>query len=690
MNITKIALVVSALCAANLHAQTTPNSEEIEKIIVSSDFRANDIQNVTASVSVISADGIVNRNANHLDDILSMAANINFASGASRGRFIQIRGIGERSQFAEPINPSVGFLVDDFDFSGIAAIGTLFDVEQVEIMRGPQATEFGAAGMAGTIKIKTTEADESQPTRFIATIGQQNSWNLGAAYGNKISDSVFYRLAVNQYKSDGFIENQYLGRDDTDNLDELTARLKLKFVLSDSTTLDFNYQYFDISNGYDAFSLDNNRTTLSDEPGFDTQQTHAIGIKGEFELSYAKVSGSVNHATSDMAYGYDEDWTYVGFHPWEYSSVDKYYRSRDLTSVDLRIVSNQSSLIFSDSTQWLIGLFSRHIDEGLLRNYTYADSDFSSQYKPKNLGVYAQTDSNLSDNLSLSLGFRIDRFEIDYADSNSFQQSVENTLVGGKVVLQYSIDKASVYTSVSRGYKAGGFNPDERVKAENRLFAPEYNWNYEVGVKGQALDDNLFLRLALFYMDREDTQVSDYDVLIREDNTPDFIDIIANADIGTNKGLEVEANWQASEEIQFAASYGYLDASFEDYQLSDGSLIDRQQQAQAPKHTFNIAMTGYISEHISVHIDADGKDEYRFSDGHDVTSPFTVLLNAQVKYHWQEWTFSLWSKNLLDREYYVRGFGGFSNDPRDEYAFPEPYFQLGDGRQFGLTANYLY
>lgn len=680
-------LYASLFCTPAAFAQSTEN---VEVVTVTSDFRENDIQNVTASVTVVSADVIEQRQAFHLEDILGVGANINFSSGASRGRFIQIRGIGERSQYSEPNNPSVGLLVDDFDFSGIAGLGTLFDVEQVEILRGPQATEFGAAGMAGTIKIKTAEADEQQQTKFLATIAQQNTWNIGAAYGNKITDKLFYRVAINQFKSDGFIYNQFLDVEDTDNLDELTARLKLKYRPSDNTTIDFNYQYFDIDNGYDAFSLDNDGISRADEPGVDTQDTHAFGIKASFELEQLSIIGSLNHSTSDSVYGYDEDWTFVGFHPWEYSSTDYYFRERDLTSIDLRMLSNQNGLIFGDTTQWLVGFFARDIDENMRRNYTYADQDFTSQYAPQNIGVYAQTDTQLTDNLSLSLGLRADRFKMDYINNEGYTEDQTDSMLGGKAVLKYSINNASVYTSISRGYKAGGFNPDQRVNAESRLFDPEYNWNYEIGVKGQALENQLFVRVALFYMDREDTQISDYDVQIREDGVPSFIDIIGNADVGTNQGLEVELDWQASDRLNFTLNYGYLDAYFESYVQANGDFIDKQWQAQAPKHSFNVAAVGYLTDSVSLRLEADGKDEYRFSDGHDVTSPFTVLMNAQLRFDWQDWTFSLWGKNILDREHYVRGFGGFSNDPRDEYATPEPYLQLGDGRQFGLTASLHY
>ena len=84
------------------------------------------------------------RQAQHLEQLLNLAPNVNFSSGASRGRFLQIRGIGERSQFIEPLNPSVGILVDGIDFTGIAGAATTMDIAQVEILRGPHRARFMA------------------------------------------------------------------------------------------------------------------------------------------------------------------------------------------------------------------------------------------------------------------------------------------------------------------------------------------------------------------------------------------------------------------------------------------------------------------------------------------------------------------------------------------------------------------
>jgi outer membrane receptor protein involved in Fe transport len=683
--------VVASFISLSLFASAQDQQKQtIERITVSSDFRNQDIQALAASVSVLSEQDIESQQAQHIEEMLNLAANLNYASGASRGRFIQIRGIGERSQFAEPINPSVGFIVDEFDMSGLVGIGTLFDVEQVEVLRGPQATEFGAGALAGAIKIKTVEASGEQGGKFEVSLAEKNTWSLGAAYGGKLTDSLFYRVALQQQKSDGYIDNIYLNRSDTDNIDELTSRIKLRYLASENLTFDLNYQYFDIDNGYDAFSLDNDGKSRSDEPGVDSQKTHTLGLRSAATQDWGQIVALFNSTTSEMEYSYDEDWTFEGFHPDEYKSFDQYLRDRDTNSVELRALSNTSTQLFNGSTSWVAGLYYKDAEEDTIRNYTFSAEPFSSHYQQTNSAIYLQTDTQLSESMNLRLGLRGDKFSIDYIDINGFSESNTKTVLGGKVVLDYSLANSTVYASVSRGYKAGGFNPNENVADENRVFQPEYNWNYELGVKGSFINYDGFVRLAVFYMDRQDTQVSDFSIIEREDSTVEFIDVIGNADSGTNYGLEIETALRVADNINITANFGWLDAEFGGYTLADGQFVAKQKQAQAPKYTANIAAVVDITDDLLWRFEVNAKDDYRFSDGHDEISPAYVLVNTSIRYDLSTWALTLWAKNLLDKEYFVRGFGGFSNDPRDGYATPEPYFQLADGRQVGFTAQYQF
>jgi len=689
-----LSLLASSVAAyaqqTNVSNTSDSTPSDIERVIVSGDFRQTTLDQLSASATILDQERLRSRQPSHIDSVLNSIPNVNFAAGASRGRFVQIRGIGERSQFAEPINPSVSFIVDEFDFSGLAAAGLIFDTKQLEVYRGPQATLYGTGALAGAVKLSSNDVGSDAPDYVEARIGNKESYRIEGATGDDINTDWGYRVALVHNRSDGFVENTFLNRSDTANIDETALRFAVEGSVDERTTLALTYRWYDIDNGYDAFSLDNDNKTLSDEPGFDEHQTHAVSARSTTNTAAGDFILIATHASHNIAYGYDEDWTFTGFHPWGYTSFDAYYRDVETQTGEMRFVSSDSAALFDGMTDWTIGLFYKSTEEKLLRQYTYLDSDFASEYTPTTTAIYAQTESRLNENLVLVAGLRVENYDFDYADNNQLTRAFDTTMVGGKVALQYTQGDHFYYGSISRGYKGAGFNPDSRVNDNQRFFDEEYNWNYEVGVKGPLLTPDLIARAAIFYMDRKDTQVSDFDVITRDDGTAGFVDIIDNADLGTNKGAELELSWIASDAWQLDASVGYLSATFEGYTLADGTEVSEQRQAQSPKWTANLYSEYALTDNMLWRVDVDYKSEYRFSDGHDVTSPSTTLVNSEIVVLHGDWQTSLWVQNAFDREYYTRGFGGFSNDPRDEYAFDEPYYQIGNGRQFGVTVKYAF
>ncbi|MCS5577494.1 MAG: TonB-dependent receptor [Alteromonas macleodii] len=689
-----LSLLASSVAAyaqqTNVSNTSDSTPSDIERVIVSGDFRQTTLDQLSASATILDQERLRSRQPSHIDSVLNSIPNVNFAAGASRGRFVQIRGIGERSQFAEPINPSVSFIVDEFDFSGLAAAGLIFDTKQLEVYRGPQATLYGTGALAGAVKLSSNDVGSDAPDYVEARIGNKESYRIEGATGDDINTDWGYRVALVHNRSDGFVENTFLNRSDTANIDETALRFAVEGSVDERTTLALTYRWYDIDNGYDAFSLDNDNKTLSDEPGFDEHQTHAVSARSTTNTAAGDFILIATHASHNIAYGYDEDWTFTGFHPWGYTSFDAYYRDVETQTGEMRFVSSDSAALFDGMTDWTIGVFYKSTEEKLLRQYTYLDSDFASEYTPTTTAIYAQTESRLNENLVLVAGLRVENYDFDYADNNQLTRAFDTTMVGGKVALQYTQGDHFYYGSISRGYKGAGFNPDSRVNDNQRFFDEEYNWNYEVGVKGPLFTPDLIARAAIFYMDRKDTQVSDFDVITRDDGTAGVVDIIDNADLGTNKGAELELSWIASDAWQLDASVGYLSATFEGYTLADGTEVSEQRQAQSPKWTANLYSEYALTDNMLWRVDVDYKSEYRFSDGHDVTSPSTTLVNSEIVVLHGDWQTSLWVQNAFDREYYTRGFGGFSNDPRDEYAFDEPYYQIGNGRQFGVTVKYAF
>lgn len=695
------ALLMSCLYITAVQADPST----ITEILVTAEFRDIPLQQQGASTSVLTGNELQLRAAQHLEDVLNVAPNVNYASGASRARFFQIRGVGERSQFVEPLNPSIGFIIDGIDFSGLGTAGTLFDVAQIEILRGPQGTLHGANALAGLINVTTMAPQEEPALTVEATAADYGTWSAGiTGTGPLIADRLLYRLAVNVYESDGFIDNDYLGRDDTNNRDETSIRGKLRWLSGNSDTLDLTLLYTDIDNGYDAFSLDNRRRTLSDQPGKDTLESTALGLQWQRHGDRISTEASLSLASTETDYGYDEDWSFVGIAPgWEYSSFDLYQRERDSYSAELRVLSTEPVMLAGLSSDWVAGVYYLGDREDLQRSYTYLEQDFSSTYDTDTLAAFGQLDTALTDQFTLVTGLRLERRETDYSDNNEVSDDPGETLWGGRLSLEYTLDENRLlYGGVSRGYRANGVNagilassgisddPDI-IAGLTRLstYDEESLLNYELGFKASMLDNRLRTRLAVFYMDRSDQQVKGSLVIPRSDGSTAFIDYTSNAAEGNNYGLELELDWQASERLSLYANLGLLETEFDNYVNADGEDLSGREQSHAPAYQYAAGGQLDFGAGFYLRMDLEGKDDFFFSDRHDVKSPSQDLLHMRLGYIADNWSLALWGRNLTDEDYYVRGFGSFGNDPRKEYIV-EPYYQFGEPRLVGVSATYQF
>jgi iron complex outermembrane receptor protein len=689
-------------CLAIVLAPVAASASELSEIVVTAQFRDTNLMREANSTSVIGAELIQLRAAQHLDEVINLAPNVNFSGGTNRARFFQVRGVGDRSQFQAPLNPSIGVILDGVDFSGMGGLGTLFDIEQVEILRGPQGTLHGANALAGLINIRSAAPTTDFEHYVEAGIADYQTWNLGATSSGPISDSLLYRVAVHQYRSDGFTDNTFLQRDDTQSRDELTLRGKLRWQAG-AHTVDLGLNHVDINNGYDAFSLDNVRDTLSDEPGQDDQKSSAVSVLVTSEFSTFDNELLLTTANTRSDYGYDEDWVYEGFHPYGYSSFDRYQRERDSYSAQWRLLSNSSSKLFADSTDWTVGAYYLSNAEDLDRFNSYGNTRFASRYETATLDLFGQLDISITETLNLAAGLRWENRQTDYADSGLVDSDTENSLWGGRAALEYQpTDQTLAYASVSRGYRANGVNPDilstlgeisdpdvrDQLSSVSE-YDEEYLVNYELGLKARLLDNRLQTRLALFYMDREDQQVSGSFVVQRAGGSSDFIDFRDNAAQGNNYGLELELDWLLSEAMRLWGSLGLLETEYEDYINLQGEDLAGREQAHAPSYQYTLGARYSLPGGLYLQADLEGKDAFYFSDRHSTRSSAYDLLNASIGYRTSNWSLALWGRNLTDEDILVRGFGTFGNDPRKDYAV-EPYYQYGAPRQVGLSASYTF
>lgn len=691
--------IASIILATNLETYNVTFADEqtntvdqdernLEEIVVSG-FRRTGNKDLPASVSVIGAELVSDLGVQHFEELTHAVPNLNWAGGVSRPRYFQVRGIGERSQYEGAPNPSVGFLIDDLDFSGIGGVATLFDTQQVEVLRGPQGTRFGANALAGLIYVKYQEPTDSFESIFTTTLGSDKTQSYGTVFSGPLSDSLNYRAVIHNSQRNGFRDNVFLNRDDTNGRDESNLRLKLAYDINTDWSANLTSMWVDLDNGYDAFAVDNGFTTYSDRPGQDAQRSvgHVLNIAGELSDSvyFESISGV---ADSDVIFSFDADWGNDEFwDPVIYDFFSRTDRERQQRSQELRFSSTAKQRF-----DWVTGMLwtsleesNLTMDDGNYEGFTFV-SRVSRAYQANTLALFGDMNFDLSERTTLNTGLRYEQRDADYTDSNGESYSPSENSVGGQIALNYQYsEQTNLYAKVARGYKAGGFNLGLPAAASNNelLFDAEYLWNYELGLKGNYLADRLGLNASLFYMQRKDQQVQT-STQLDPGNPNTFIFFTDNAGKGKNKGLELEANYQVSDAFELYANLGLLDTEINNF---SGNSNGRD-QAHAPNYTFAAGGRYNFADNWFARIDVSGKDEFYFSDSHDQISQAYSLVNAKLGYVSDNWSITAWGRNLLDEEYAVRGFF-FGNEPALDFA-DKLYTRLGDPRHIGITFEYHY
>ncbi|MCX7552506.1 TonB-dependent receptor [Marinicella sp. S1101] len=684
--------------SCSLMAQDNTDTEQLTDLTVTADLRDDTTsRDVATSLTVLDETTLSQAGVQHFEDVMGLIPNINWAGSTSRPRYFQIRGIGERSQYEGAPNPSVGFIIDDMDFTAIGGAATLFDLQQIEVLRGPQGTRYGANALAGLIYVRSQDPSFDQAYHLETTLGDNGTYAagfsatgaLGSTNGGD-SERAAYRFAIHQYNSDGFRYNDFFNTDDTDGKDEFMSRAKLRFDVSDAWQMNLNLLLVDINNGFDKWNPENTFTTHSDDLGIDDQRSVGFSMKHQFTAANAFDLVSITAYTdSDIQYFFDGDWgndDYWGeFAPYDYTSNND--RERSNFTQEFRLLSKPDAAIFNQSTDWLVGVYLAELDEDNQIDEFFNDEVFrqiNSNFEATNWAVFGQLDSQLNENTVLTTGLRFEQRSSDYVDSNGLNLSPTDDMWGGQLSMNHSLNaQQNIYATISRGYKAGGFNLSISLPESRRAYDPEYLINYEVGLKSLLLDYRLNLNISAFYSERRDMQVS---TSVQEDPTDPltFVFFTGNAAEGENLGLEMDWQYQINRNWTFHGALGLLDATFSDYVTTDVDLTGRE-QAHAPDYTYNIGLTYQGDTGWFARADLNGADEFYFSDSHDQIAPSRNLLNLKLGYQADNWAVYAWGRNVTDDEYAVRGFFFGLEPPNFEDKL---YQHLGDPQHFGVTAHF--
>src|SRR5688572_26248417 len=179
-----------AFAIASVAVAQTNQLDQPEEIVVTADFRESRLEDLPLSVSVLDKAELEATTQQHFEEAIRRIPNLNLSGEGSRARYFQLRGVGELEQYDGAPNPSIGFIVDDIDFSGLGSIATLFDIDRVEVLRGPQGTRYGANALGGLVYMRLQAPPADLAADFEATTGSDGTTALGAAVGGPLSDAL--------------------------------------------------------------------------------------------------------------------------------------------------------------------------------------------------------------------------------------------------------------------------------------------------------------------------------------------------------------------------------------------------------------------------------------------------------------------------------------------------------------------
>jgi outer membrane receptor protein involved in Fe transport len=683
--------------------QPAAAQQTVEEIVVTTGFRPERLADTVGSTSIIDSVLIEARAAEHLEAVVGAAANVTMTSGSSRGRFIQIRGVGDLEQFVDPKHySSVGVSIDGIDVGGIASAAMLFDVDQIEILRGPQGTAFGAGALAGQINVLTAAPTESFDAYLDAGLGDYGTATLGFAAGGPLGEALSGRVAVRRHQSDGYMENVWLGRDDTNGYDETMLRARLSWAPSDAASIDFSAISFDSDNGYDAFSLDNTRTTLSDEPGRDDLALSALGVSGRWLLeSGGSIEATVNWLDSEVDYGFDEDWTFVGICDGTlcdpvfdfFSNTDRYVRERNDRSLDVRWLGQGSSSAGFER-RYVVGLYAQERSEDLERSYYGA---FSSRYASDRVALYGQAEIELAGRIELTVGYRHEEFDDDYGDSFAFASQTSDDLNSGEIALSFAVsDRARLYAEVATGARPGGVNTEassvqpfvqprfQDFLAPRLRIGQERLTSTEIGIRSELADGRLALGAAVFRMARDDAQLESW---FWDPVNFLWVGVLDSSD-GKNLGVELDLDYRPSSRWQLRGALGLMDSEVDalttfDLNLDDFVVRQGIEQTKAPSWQLHLGSEYRFDSGWRFAVSVDASDSHRYGYYHDAEIGRSTLVNASLRRELAAFELTLWSRNLLDEDVAVHGLY-FGNDPRKGWV-PERYVQFGEPRLVGVS-----
>ena len=558
--------------------EMSPAVIKSDEIIVRAGLSDESLQKTTASVTVFTANDIRESAADHFQTLIDQIPNLNWTGGTSRPRYFQIRGIGERSHyFGEgPPNFSVGFVMDDMDLSGLGMVGLLYDMDQIEVFKGPQSSVYGSNALAGLISLRSSDPTDQFEMKSSTRFGTDNHYGGSSVINLNLMSGLNMRLTGIYNYSDGFRENTAQNVTNSNKRQEAFSRMKLSYKPTDRLSVMATLIYTEFENGYDAWAPDNNTDfkTYSNDKGEDSQRTYGYSLRANFEVSEdLDITSITSFTETDLVHAYDGDWAdsayYSKIHGWNYTNLGEDYYPIYSVHRNEKNRANLTQEVRMSAGPIILGGYYKHLKEqdtafdnnGWLIG---GATDGNSHYNFQATAGYAQYGVDLTPSLKLKANVRYEKNSIiydglsqglnDYLEKIDFD--IDHAMLGYRASLHYLKNEfTSFYGSISQGYKSGGVNQQPYLSDASRPFDPEFIQNFEIGLKG--VTNSCRTQLSVFFSNRIDQQVSISSQQDKE-NPNSFLFYTSNAGSGKIQGFEWENLLNVSSNLSMDASLGYL------------------------------------------------------------------------------------------------------------------------------------
>lgn len=691
-----LALFVATIVVLGAAAQAMAQDRETERYMldtveVTAEKRTQNVQDIPAAISTMSADQIEDAGLEGSLDIIDHIPNLHAVKAGSHygSQWLFIRGLSGTGSISG--GHTVGVYVDGVYYpSGVST--ELFDIERIEVLRGPQGTLYGRNTEAGVINIITKQPGSEYEGKASLGYGNYNSLTAkGAVGGPIVEDKLSARLSVKQYSSDGYFENKHTGDDRTDKLDDLAGRGQFLWTPTEDFNLTFSTDFTKFRDGFNSFALldrmkENPHEVDLDYEGKEDHDSNTHMLKAVYQ-------GDGFDVTSATSY---RDWRYEGGMDTDFTAQDLYRTEFDndvrTFSQELRVASQGSP----SPLQWLVGAYAfnetkeldtdTHVRQGVAIAGIPAYIKLQqSEITSRGYALFGQGTYTFFDKLDVTAGLRYDRETIglDYFEKYNRDLSAFGMNPAGRepeeisasewlpklaAAYRWTPDLMS-YASVSKGYTCGGYNV--YVGMANNAgteYDPEYSWNYELGAKSMWLDRKLQVNASIFYIDWQDQQVSV--------NTANNDVIFKNAAESTSKGFELELLTRPLAGLELGGSFGYTDVTFDKYR--DGTKnYDGNTNPFVPDYTYSLFAQYRHEAGWFGRVDVTGVGDAYFDLSNSKKQEAYELVGLRLGYEAELWAVQVWAKNLLDREYASRAIPSGAN-----------YIgRAGDPRTFGLTVS---